>query len=156
MLSIGSSDEEGFTVVEELRDGEDSAHESTDLESNTEPERELLSTRSDDDQLRLIVTAAQHEGQEQLNRLEVELKKVKKENLTHQLEFGRRSFLKDKQKRSEKVFQTSREYFLKHNRKGNASHLEENFPFGTGVLVLDLPEPSKYNHMQHLCTTVIY
>ena len=155
LLAIGSSNEEGSTVAEEhlqffaiedgeLTGGEDSAHNSSDLESNTELQRELLSTRSDDDQLRLIVTATQHESQEQVNRLEVELQEMKKENLIHQVEFGRRSFLEDKQKRSEKIFRTSREYFLKKNRKDSAaSHLEEYFSIGAGLL--HVLEPSKYN-----------
>lgn len=123
------------------------AHESHNLESDTEPEREFLSTRSDDDQLRLIVTTVQREQQEQIHWLEKELQEQKAEKQTLEVELGRQSFLEDKQKRSEKIFQISRACAFKQNgtlAADGASHVEEHFLSGADPL--DLQGPSKYNH----------
>ena len=111
------------TTDGEFRDGVDSVHENNNPKSDSNCKRMFLSAKSDDDVLRLIATAAERDSQEQIERLEKELKECEAENQILQAELKRKSLPKDKQMRSETISQLSRE----HAADGT-SRVEENLP----------------------------
>lgn len=142
--------EDRYTIENgELRDGVDDVLESNNPESDAEPEREFLSTKSDDDRMRLIFKAAQREKEECTKRLQEELKIHKAEKQELEVELGRKSFFEDKHRRSERMFQISRAHLFKpiRTRTADGTFYEVgNFSGGAGPL--DLQEAGKNNNIR--------
>ena len=115
MLQLQSSYEEGLATAEvdpgtesretdtqympqlyhptdgEFRDGVDSLHQNNIPKSDSKRKRMFLSAKSDDDVMRLITTAGEHDSQEQIEWLQRELQEYEAENQILQAQLKRTS-----------------------------------------------------------------
>lgn len=84
-------------------------------ETDTEQEQHLYSSKSPTEVVQLVVRTRQDEHVAEVDQLDRQMEDLKRENLALKAEEGRRAFLEDKQKRSDKAFQFSRELIRKVN-----------------------------------------
>ena len=84
-------------------------------ETDTEQEQHLYSSKSPTEVVQLVVRTCQDEHAAEVDQLNRQMQDLKQENLALKAEEGRRAFLEDKQKRSDKAFRFSRELTRKVN-----------------------------------------